>query len=97
MTTRKSFLAALTGFLGIARAQVPQSHENLLGTPWDTRKPKNRECPVCGTMAKPYKTIHDCFGPVNMKDGSMKFVDCEPQRLIRCERCSNAFFQDAEK
>lgn len=45
-------------------------------------KPRNGECPVCGTMAKPYVRMDIGMEPV--------------QRTVRCAHCSAAFWQDAE-
>jgi hypothetical protein len=81
--TRRGVFARLGAALAGAvglRAQVPQSSENVLGTAWSERKPNNGQCPVCGVQAEPWKRR-----PIEFSE-----------RLIRCARCSNAFFQDAE-
>jgi len=45
-------------------------------------KPRNGECPVCGTMAKKYDRWDIGMMP--------------PHELVRCTHCSAAFWQDAE-
>ena len=56
---------------------------------------KNNQCPVCGTMAKPYKFNGvDCGGAI----GKLGINDsCSAINLTRCARCNNAFWQEAEK
>jgi hypothetical protein len=59
----------------------------------------NGECPVCGTMAEPYRPsyrLKDC----KPAGGNMLACNQEPlpeERIIRCHRCNAAFWQDAEK
>jgi hypothetical protein len=58
-------------------------------------KPKNGQCPVCGTMAEAYRPLpaYDivCSGP----DG---YVPCPlpKERDVRCKRCNVKFAQDTE-
>ena len=61
----------------------------------------NNQCPVCGTMAKPYKVTPQCEKS-HMKPGGGNTVRviCDAYyplgvALIRCERCNAAFYQDA--
>lgn len=51
------------------------------------RRPKNGECPVCGTMAKPY---HVSTGDEHFNMGLTNF------RRIDCEHCNTTFRQWAE-
>ena len=93
---RFSFLAALFGFGAAAKAQVPQSSEMVsgMGTAWDTRKPKNNQCPVCGTMAKAYhkSAAGRCCG-----NTTICFPEDPPcTDIVRCARCNCIFGRDAE-
>lgn len=93
---RFRFLAALFGFG--AAAQVPQSSEMAagMGTAWDKRKPKNNECPVCGTMAEPFHK------PRYWDNYPSGFVETgadgrsRPVDVTRCKHCNAAFWRDAE-
>jgi uncharacterized protein with PIN domain len=61
----------------------------LVVLPWQNTKPKNGQCPVCGTQAKPWKIENGMITDSH----SHAFGTRE---LIRCAHCSNAFWQDAE-
>ena len=94
---RLSFLASIFG-LAVARAQqcfvpiingvcpVPVYPQyNTTGTQpivtipmWQERRPKNGQCPVCGTFAQAFKS------------------EDVKSWMVRCNRCSNGFWQDAE-
>ena len=50
-------------------------------------KPKNNQCPVCGTMAEPVMKERLSSSEATV----YKWVNC-----IRCEHCNTAFWQDAE-
>lgn len=53
--------------------------------------PLNNQCPVCGTMVKPFHNPTICIS----SSGS---VACGPnQTVTRCLRCNSAFWQDAEE
>lgn len=70
--------------------------------------PLNNQCPVCGTMAKPYFRLLNYYaGMKNCKPDSKSSVfslcDAPTERIgpmeqiTRCLRCNNAFWQDAEE
>lgn len=106
---RLSFIATLCG--ARAAAQVVTSRgEACIGVPpprthlgQPVCKPKNGECPVCGTMADPFTAIRvsrmkQCDPP--RMDG---LICVEPgdamestTRLKRCRTCNAAFWQDEE-
>ena len=59
-------------------------------------KAKPDQCPVCGTMAEPYKRVSE-FG-YTRKDGRFVpgyYPDGPDERTTRCKRCNSAFYQDA--
>lgn len=66
------------------------------------RKPKNNECPVCGTTAE--RVTRQVIAQTNCRavPGSKYIVACDPvlggpdQNLIRCKNCNAAFWRDAE-
>lgn len=59
-------------------------------------EPKPNQCPVCGTMAEPYKRELDCVG-MDVEKGRYVPLPCGPaDRVTRCKRCNAAFWQDAE-
>jgi|ERR1700722_19469228 len=66
----------------------------------DMKRARNRECPVCATMADPVKKqwIQDGTAPVPGTDLMRTFGHyAESEHLTRCARCNAAFFQDAGK
>lgn len=71
--TRFRFLAGVFG-LGIAKAQTSEYGRIV--------EYRNGMCPVCGTMAEPWRPKID--GDIHMP------------RLVRCAKCSCAFYQDRE-
>ena len=93
--TRRSLWAALAGVVGL-KAQIPESSENVLGTAWDERKPRNGQCPVCGKDGTE-------LGAVAIGDGSGRYVASvawlPKHRLCWCEHCGNLFAtrRDAER
>jgi hypothetical protein len=109
--TRRGVVAAIAASVATCmglRAQVPQSSENVgspdFGTAWSERKPRNGQCPACGTQAKPWKrptrTVRDGMKP-GPGDGTVYLLTHEEpvgptQNLERCAKCSAAFWQDAE-
>jgi hypothetical protein len=64
-------------------------------------KPKNNECPVCGTLADKYQArqgLGDCRGSGNgVGDVACAAVYIYGERVVRCTFCNCAFFQDGEK
>jgi hypothetical protein len=89
------------------------SFDNVMGQSIRRRlKPANNQCPVCGTMAKPFTVpkAEKCYHFVsNMPSFRTPVTDipaCLPewklisissaQNLVRCSHCSNSFVQDAE-
>ena len=93
---RRSFFAALLG-VNAAKAQTLWSSEARLimdgvELRWfHDRKPLNNQCPVCGTMAPAYINKFRCCpgGACYPED-----PPCQQINLIRCTRCSAAFWQD---
>ncbi len=57
-------------------------------------KPANNECPVCGTIAKPYLREYEVL---KFKSQGLIFTVDEITKtdLTRCAHCSAAFWQDA--
>ena len=119
LSTRFGFLAGLLG-LGVVRAQTANTaciaiepdgsvgHEIPCGDPirWRDGKAKNNQCPVCGTMAIPYKRNPPCgtYYDKGVLHSYNQGVYCGPEytakteasNLVRCKRCNAAFWQDAE-
>ena len=106
---RRMFL----GFIALAGARllkgqqviyhVPVSKTESMYPP-DKYKPKNGECPVCGTMAPEFKAqpidasiatpAVGVWPPPKIQVGyAPGFAST---RMTRCAHCNNAFFQDAE-
>lgn len=90
---RFSFLTAITG-IGVIRAQTCDMPRKLTGCLL-----RNGECPVCGTMAEPYKRptgIHaaDC-GPNSLMACFSDGPYGPTERITRCRRCNAAFWQDS--
>jgi hypothetical protein len=105
---RLAFLASLFGFGVAAKAQHPvgvdepntsKPADSKFLWPWVIRKPENNQCPVCGTMAEPYRTLTEVC---NKRTATAWFpewptcVELGDPRLTRCSRCNAAFFQDAQ-
>lgn len=96
--TRFKFFAAVLGAAGLARAQQSGTilkQGALKGQPlfepeWKHGTKRNGQCPTCGTEAPPWYNPPSCFGT----NGPMP---CGPnEKVVRCSRCSAAFWQDAE-
>jgi hypothetical protein len=51
------------------------------------------QCPVCGTMAEPFKAQQQGHAVVTFKPGGPSKVE----QVTRCLRCNAAFWQDGEK
>ena len=93
--TRKWFLSLLG--IGAAGQQIQESNP-IYTVPFHAvkpqpYKPKNGECPVCGTMAPKYfaqsARVLTVIPPIN--------VPADPDsKIIRCTHCNAAFWQDAE-
>lgn len=71
---------------------------------WKNGKPLNNQCPVCGTMAEAFHAENDCLeyaGPP-VQTGDVLSLTCSKRsthpanRMLRCSRCNNCFWQDAE-
>lgn len=104
MISRRIFGSILAG-LGIVEAQSPPkltrgSPEVIVKRKAD---PANGECPVCGTMAPPNRSIRFCGGPKDKKESwpGNTLTACFPEdpsyiSLIRCSQCNVAFYQDGE-
>ena len=106
---RSAFLTSLLGVLGIGQAQ---QWKETVGTVSEDGSYKvshgtalNNQCPVCGTMAKPYsgKRAYSepwCEGSGHQfpptKEMLAQCEDLPRQRITRCLRCSAGFWQDSE-
>lgn len=99
---RRAFLAL---FGGAAAAQMrPENYcvsEGCASVKNTRYKPKNGECPVCGTMApKRYDKylLIGGGGSIAVNGPCPTGERCEYRKnlLARCSHCSNAFYQDAE-
>lgn len=68
-----------------------------------TAKPVNNKCPVCGTMAEPFRSSasyeSNCRSVIDFNSGRARLM-CDkataPENLTRCLNCNNAFWQEAE-
>ena len=64
-------------------------------------KPANGQCPVCGTMAEPYKGEPVSY-TINCTTGFSPTCTFEPiyiesgPRITRCAKCNAAFWQESE-
>ena len=113
--TRTRFFQILAGFVGLgAAAKGQDSILKTGGIPpmfcepssrclgWRDavdRKGVNNQCPVCGTMAEPYKPDTRFCGDYfsGQPQATLGLPGCEPKMSItRCKRCNCAFWQDAE-
>lgn len=74
-----------------------------LGWMMGNAKVMRDQCPVCGTLAPPYRCQPPC-GTYFDNQGTLRAlsisITCSPDQgrtinLTRCLRCNNAFFQDA--
>ena len=78
----------------------PDCKTKIVKLGWQSGKATPNQCPVCGTMADPYvRKLDDC-DVWNMSGhvASTRKVPCSPaSREVRCARCNNAFWVDAEK
>lgn len=113
--TRLRFLLGLVG-MGAAGQAVRYLHEvePHSGLGWSVSndlseirvRPTRGQCPVCGTVAKPYlksdwASTLNTFPCAGSGGGDSVCRPATPSmapssRLIRCEFCSCAFWQDAE-
>jgi len=71
---------------------------------WFSGAPLNNQCPICGTMAEPYRPQPSRYcadSAVMQLDGTL-VSGCEfeakmsGRNLARCRHCNAAFWQDAE-
>ncbi len=97
---------------GLAKAQLPTGHRRLADgkpqmlVPWEEERPKPNQCPACTTMAEPFHrpTYHknDGYEVVPGSRGLVREVNPREvpygptEHLVRCPKCNNAFYQDAE-
>ena len=98
--TRKWFLSLLgIGAAGQTGISTPANQkqgpwtDGLIPGEYRKPKPRNGECPACGTMAGPYfpqpGRVLTVIPPIN--------VPADPDsKIIRCAHCAAAFWQDAE-
>jgi hypothetical protein len=113
---RSTFLTML-GFLGISKAQQwnikgttvidesPGHNVSLADESYivSQRPALNNQCPVCGTMAKPYSgkrafTYPFCEGAQQLPPTKEMWEKCQDppaQRIARCRHCNAAFWQNA--
>jgi hypothetical protein len=100
---RWKFIASLFGFGALAKAQQPLGvvsfDQSKMRGAWEDKPPKRGQCPVCGTMSKPYKPS-EIHGSVTCArdpgwDGDGVWA-CSQQLQVRCARCNVSFWQDAE-
>lgn len=104
--TRLSFLLGILGVKSSAEVgygtRVPGTRMYLQRV-----KPKNNECPVCGTMATPFtrekwaKDVNSRYACAGTPAGSSMCSQATPEdapksNLIRCAYCSAAFWQDTQ-
>lgn len=116
MNRRNWWQSLLALFGGMAQAQrtgiataAPESSVKLKGE-WKS-KPANGQCPVCGTMAAPYKrsdTLKDrqassACAPATITNGTTFAVcgswtidDIPRKKEVTCSHCRVKFEQDAE-
>ena len=60
-------------------------------------KAKPNECPVCGTMAKPYvRSVEGMNGACFANCLPWTINDLPKSQQIRCSHCNVSFWQDAE-
>ena len=68
---------------------------------WLFRRPLPNQCPVCGTMAEPYKgepvtyVIKCTHGLSPTCTFEPVYIASDP-RIVRCAHCNAAFWQDSE-
>lgn len=59
-------------------------------------KPENGQCPVCGLIADSYRPNTQFCGDYNIgqQETSLGMHGCDPKvTIVRCKRCSAAFWQ----
>lgn len=100
MTQRRGFLAALLA--PIAGSAKAAQHDPGFETAFTRFHPNC--CPVCGTMAAPYRRPRFPGVAINCSGPADHFTCTEPgeeygptERLTRCRICNAAFWQDAER
>lgn len=100
---RRGMFAGLLGMLGgvAARGQArrPSFIDDIAG---EAHKPKNNECPVCGTMAPVSKMEVHFENCESAWQNRKNMVHCRPVfepgwNFIRCAFCNCAFYQDQER
>jgi hypothetical protein len=105
---RFSFLAALFGLGGAAKAQRSSLTPHWRDYP--EMRPRNNECPVCGTLAPAFKpTVKNHFGSgvclmPTSEDGTTALTICRApteadlpkKRQAECAHCNAVFVQRAE-
>lgn len=110
---RRRFFAGIAGLLGVAKAQqwkecVPQvmASGSEAGTAAsatfilcsdETKPAKNGQCPVCGTMARPFKAETELHPVVAVGLREQIIAVRTLGIATRCSRCNAAFFQDGEQ
>lgn len=65
---------------------------------WKRGKAKNNQCPVCGTIAEPYKADTRFCGDYNIgqQEYALGMSGCDPKHIVtRCMKCNAAFWQTA--
>lgn len=89
--TKWAIWSAVLGTVGLS-AQIPQSSENVgpdYGTAWSERKPRNGQCPVCGTQVPEWKDdSHSAQAHLLVGNG---------KRAVCCANCSAVFEQKEEE
>jgi hypothetical protein len=90
MTTlsRSGFMASVASAL----ARDKEWLRRLIKLPWQSTKPNNGQCPVCGTQHPLYSTRH----LENYQPGVIATEDPPSTRMIRCTWCNAAFYQETE-
>jgi|SRR6185295_12437688 len=81
----------------------PESTPPVTYPGWTKGKAINNQCPQCGTMAAPlpqHGPFRNCRASTPIENTTSGQVcieaDMNKNQLVRCLRCNNAFFQDAE-
>ena len=94
--TRATFFSMIG--LGAAGQQMPEPKSIAMITPGNAMppKPRNGECPVCGTMAESFISsgFTNCH-PAGWKDLQI-CAGPNTHRQVECARCRVVFGQDAE-
>jgi uncharacterized protein with PIN domain len=93
------FLGSVFGLEAISKAQHSRTQTVHTYDLNPTLPPAKDQCPVCETFAKPYVDNSTCLGAGKIIGGTVQFPETPcgpPEKIIRCETCSVAFWQDRQ-